>query len=57
MMMAIVTILQRFRLTLSDERQTAIPDPSLALRPKGGLRVRLQPALRPTNQSAAPLLN
>ena len=39
--MALVTIAQRFRMTLRDDPATIVPDPSLALRPRHGLHVRL----------------
>jgi len=39
--MAMAVIAQRFRMTLCDDPATIEPDPSLALRPRGGLRVRL----------------
>lgn len=40
-MVAVVTILQHFRIVLSDVCAEVKPDPSLALRPRGGLRVRV----------------
>jgi cytochrome P450 len=42
--MALVVIAQRFRITLCDDPATIQPDPSLALRPRRGMRVRLHPA-------------
>lgn len=39
--LALATIAQRFRITLLDDPLGIVPDPSLALRPKGGMRVRL----------------
>ncbi|MEO8496722.1 MAG: cytochrome P450 [Planctomycetota bacterium] len=41
--MALAVIAQRFRITLCDDPATITPDPSLALRPRHGLRVRLHP--------------
>jgi hypothetical protein len=41
--MALAVIAQRFRITLCDDPATISPDASLALRPRGGLRVRLHP--------------
>ena len=41
--MALAVIAQRFRITLCDDPAKISPDPSLALRPRGGLRVRLHP--------------
>jgi cytochrome P450 len=38
---ALAVIAQRFRITLCDDPATIVPDPSLALRPRRGLRVRL----------------
>jgi cytochrome P450 len=38
---ALAVIAQRFRIALCDDPATIVPDPSLALRPKHGLRVRL----------------
>jgi cytochrome P450 len=40
--MALVTIAQRFRITLLGQPETIVPDPALALRPRHGLHVRLQ---------------
>ncbi|HEX5103812.1 MAG TPA: cytochrome P450 [Pirellulaceae bacterium] len=40
--MALATIAQRFRMTLCDDPAAIVPDPGLALRPRGGLRVRLE---------------
>jgi len=40
--MALATIAQRFRMTLRDDPAAIVPDPSLALRPRHGLHVRLQ---------------
>jgi cytochrome P450 len=40
--MALATIAQRFRITLRDDPAAIVPDPSLALRPRHGLHVRLQ---------------
>lgn len=45
--MALVVIAQRFRISLCDDPATIVPDPSLALRPRRGLHVRLQPADAP----------
>jgi cytochrome P450 len=39
--MALVSIAQRFRITLRDPPRAIVPDPSLALRPRDGLHVRL----------------
>lgn len=39
--MALVTIAQRFRITLRNDPAGIVPDPSLALRPRHGLQVRL----------------
>jgi cytochrome P450 len=41
--MALAVIAQRFRITLCDDPATIQPDPSLALRPRRGMRVRLHP--------------
>lgn len=40
--MALVTIAQQFRITLLDDPKSIVPDPSLALRPRRGVRVRLE---------------
>jgi cytochrome P450 len=39
--MALAVVAQRFRIKLCDDPATIVPDPSLALRPRHGLRVRL----------------
>jgi cytochrome P450 len=39
--MALATIAQRFRITLRDDPAKIVPDPSLALRPRRGMAVRL----------------
>jgi cytochrome P450 len=39
---ALATIAQQFRITLRDDPASIVPDPSLALRPRNGLHVRLQ---------------
>jgi cytochrome P450 len=41
---ALATMAQQFRITLCDDPATIVPDPSLALRPRNGLRVRLHAA-------------
>jgi cytochrome P450 len=40
--LVLATVAQRYRLRLVDDPERVVPDPSLALRPKGGLRVHLQ---------------
>jgi cytochrome P450 len=42
--MALAVIAQRFRITLRDDPATIVPDPSLALRPRFGINVRLHSA-------------
>ncbi len=42
MVAMVAMIAQQFRMAIVDDPRTIVPDPSLALRPKGGLRVRLQ---------------
>ena len=42
--MALTVIAQRFRITLCDDPRAIQPDPSLALRPRHGLRVQLHSA-------------
>lgn len=49
----LATVAQRYRFTLCDEPEAIVPDPSLALRPKGGLRVRVHAAHERTIAAAA----
>ena len=51
--LALAVLAQRFRITLCDDPARIRPDPSLALRPRHGLRVRLQPADCATSRMSA----
>lgn len=42
--LALTTIAQKYQITLRDDPDSTVPDPSLALRPQGGMWVRLQTA-------------
>jgi cytochrome P450 len=53
MSLALATIAQRYRLTPLVDLAAVRPDPSLALRPRGGLRVRLDDAHAPAAPHAA----
>jgi cytochrome P450 len=45
--MALATIGQRFRISLRDKSAKIMPDPSLALRPRGGVIIKLNPTSYP----------
>jgi len=41
MVLIVATVLQSFRVSLAPDQPEAVPEPLIAIRPKGGLRVAL----------------
>jgi cytochrome P450 len=44
MVLAVATIVPRFRFALAPDQPPVVPEPFIAIRPRGGLRLRVEPA-------------